>query len=81
MSPCTGPVPRPGQEFFILFVEKLERGFDLASDLFSVAGRDVMGSSRQAEQSHQIYHRGENLKAVGMFYIERPFLMFVFPQI
>ena len=38
-------------------------------------------NSRQAEQRHQIYHREENFKAVGMFYIERPFLMFVFAQI
>ena len=38
-------------------------------------------NSRQAEQSHQIHHRGGNFKAVGMFYIERPFLMFVFARI
>ena len=78
------------KEFFILFVEKSKRGFDLDTDLFSVAGMDPWMScylleksynSRQAEQSHQIYHRGENFKAVGMFYIERPFLMFVFARI
>ena len=80
---------RPGILYFISFVEKLERGFDLGTDLSSVAGLDVVlcylleksYSSRQAEQGHQIYHRGENFKAVGMFYIERPFLMFVFAQI
>ena len=79
----TAGQPRP--RILILFDEKLERGFDLDSDLWrawmSCYLLEKSYNSRQAEQRHQIYHRGENFKAVGMFYIERPFLMFVFAQI
>ena len=39
-----------GQEFFISFVEKSERGFDLGTDLFPLTGMDVMLSSRKILQ-------------------------------
>ena len=44
------PGLQAGQELFILFVEKSERGFDLGTDLFPLTGMDVMLSSRKILQ-------------------------------